>query len=139
MILDKVRSWWRSLPQKTRVKLIASVLLVFAGTEVFVLAPYIIDIALMIDVGGLVLVLAALRSSVSVSMMDLRSLMTVITKPFFAVLRACEMVEEFGSVLLAPRWFRHYFLFDRIVTRGAAGLLMVVCGLVLTKTLIAIL
>jgi len=119
------------------VKVIASVLLVFAGTEVFVLAPYIFDIALMIDVGGLVFVLAAMRASVSVSIMQLRELSTVITKPLLAVLRAGEMVADFGSAL-SPRWYHHYFVVDRIVTRCSAALLIVVVGLVLTKALIAI-
>jgi hypothetical protein len=136
MILDKVSSWWRSLPQKTRVQVIASLLLVFAGTEIIVLAPYIFDIALMLDVGGLVFVLAALRSSVSGSMMQLRALMTALTKPVFVISRAGDMVSDFGSTFF-PRWYRHYFLVDGIATRCGAALFIAVVGLRLTKALIS--
>jgi hypothetical protein len=134
MIFDKLRMWWRSLPQKTRVQLIASVLLVFAGTEVFVLAPYIFDIALMIDVGGLVVVIAAFRSSVSVSMMQLRALLWAATKPIFAAFRICEAVSDFGSNI-APSWYRRYFIIDRIATRFGAALVLLVVGAVVVKTL----
>lgn len=132
MILDRISSLRRGLPQKTRVQLIASVLLVFAGTEVLVLAPYIFDIAVMIDVGGLVVVVAALRSSVSVSIMQLRAFGAVITKSLLSVLRAGELVADFGSTF-SPSWYRHYFLVDRIATRGGAALFIVSVGLVLTR------
>jgi len=136
MIFKMISSWWRGLPQKTRVRLIASVLLIFAGTELFVLAPAIFDIALMIDVGGLVFVLAALRSSVSVSMLQLRMAMTVVTKPLFAITRSVERVNDFGSVLSA-KWHRRYFSVTRMGTRFfSAALLVVFVGLALTKALV---
>lgn len=137
MIFDKLCIWWRSLPQKKRVQLIASVLLVFAGTEVFVLAPYILDIAVMIDVGGLVVVIAAFRSSVSVSMMQLRALLSAVFKPILVVFRFGETISDFGSHI-APNWYRRYYLVDRIVTRSSAALLVLVVGVVLAKTLAGI-
>ena len=124
------------LPQKTRVQLIAAVLLVFTGTEIFVLAPYVFDIALMIDVGGMVIVVAALRSSVSVSMMQLRALVTAVVRPLLAVLKVGEMVGDYGSAL-SPGWYRTCFFVDRITTRCSAAFLVVSIGLVLTKALIA--
>jgi hypothetical protein len=134
-VIDRIRTLWRGLPQKTRVQLIASVLLVFTGTEVLVLAPYIFDIAVMIDLGGLVVVVTALRSSVSVSIMQLRALATVIMKPLRAVLRAGESVAVFGSAF-SPSWYRGYFLFDRIATRCGAALVFGSVGLVLTRAAI---
>ncbi len=134
-MFDRISAWWRRLPQKTRVHLIASALLVFAGTEIFVLAPYLFDIALIIDVGGLTLVLAALRSSMSASMMQLRALVTAIMKSFGAVMRAGERITDFGSAFF-PRWYRHYFLLDRIATRCSAAFLIIGIGLGLTKALI---
>ncbi len=124
------------MPQKTRVQLIAAVLLVFTGTEIFVLAPYVFDIALMIDVGGMVVVVAALRSSVRVSMMQLRALATVIVRPLLAVWKAGERVGDFDGAL-SPGWYRTYFFVDRIATRCSAALIVVSIGLVLTKALIA--
>lgn len=132
MMLDRIPTLWRGLPQKTRVQLIASVLLVFAGTEVLVLAPYIFDIAVMIDIGGLVVVVAALRSSVSVSILQLRAFGTVITKLLGSVLRAGQLVGDFGATF-SPRWYRGYFLVDRISTRCGAALVFGSVGLVLTR------
>jgi len=133
-----VSSWWRRLPQKTRVWLIASVLLVFAGTEVLVLAPYILDIAIMIDVGGLVLVLAALRSSVSDTMMQLRAGLRVVATPFIVVQRAGEIVADFG-LALSERWYFRNLIMDQIATRCCQAVLIAVVSVLPAKVLLTIL
>lgn len=134
MILKKLSTWWRSYPQKKRVKIIASVLLIFAGSEAIILAPVLFDIALMIDIGGMAFVLTAIRSSVSVSMMQARSFAMTLVKPIMMVFRAGEIIEnwDFG---LSPK---HYWLMNRIVTRSAAASLIIGIGLLVTKTLIRI-
>lgn len=126
------------MPQKTRVKLIVMVLLLCAGTEVFVLAPYILDIAVMIDVGGLIFVLAAVQASVSLTAMQLRDSMAMIAKPLFAVTRRIEKVVDFGMDL-PPNWYQRWLLVGRIAAscRNAA-LLIVFVGFIAAKALIAI-
>lgn len=123
------------MPQKTRVQLIAAALLVLAGTEAFVLAPYILDIALLIDVGGLVVIVAALRSSISVSLMQLRAFAATFAKTLFSIYRTGKLMRDFGSEFL-PRWYPHYFLVDRICTRASVALLALSIGLQLTKALV---
>jgi hypothetical protein len=59
MTLGKLRAWWRGLPTKTRVKWIAGALLVLAGAEVVVMAPFIFELAVLIDAVGVMFVLAA--------------------------------------------------------------------------------
>ena len=126
------------MPQKTRVKLIVTALLLLAGTEVFVLAPYIFDLAVMIDVGGLVFVLAAVQASLSVSAMQLREFMTVITKPLFAASTIVEKVVDFGTEL-PPKWFHRWLSAGLVTARYCSAALMIVfAGLALAKTLIAI-
>ena len=90
----------------TRFTGVVSALLILAGTEIFVLAPYIIDIAVMIDVGGLVFVTAAIRASVSLTGMQLRELATTFARPFLAVSRTVERAVDFGFELSASAVFR---------------------------------
>ena len=126
------------MPQKTRVKLIVTVLLLLAGTEMFVLAPYIFDLALMIDVGGLVFVLAAVRASVSVSAIQLRELVAMLTKPLFTASTMVEKVVDLGSEL-PPRWCHHGLSAGLVSARYCSAALMIVfVGLALTKALFAI-
>jgi hypothetical protein len=124
MILRQLSHWWQRLPQKTRVHLIATVLLVFAGTEVLVLAPAILDIAAMIDVFGMAMIVAAIRSSVSVSIAQLRDLIAGLTRPLFAGFRAADRAADFGLVVL-PRWHRQYLLVDTVGTQAAATMIAV--------------
>jgi hypothetical protein len=113
------------------------VLLLLAGTEVFVLAPYIFDIAVMIDVGGLVFVLAAVQASVSASAMQLRGVLTVITKPLFAASTLVEKIVDFGSGL-PPKWCQRGLSGGLATARYcSAGLMIVYLGLVVTKAFIA--
>jgi hypothetical protein len=137
MIFNHLRIWWRSLSQKTRVQIIASVLLVFAGTEVFVLAPYIFDIAVLIDVGGLVVVIAAFRSSVTVSMMQVHALLSVALKPIVAVSKIGEVLSDFGSNI-SPNWYRRYFFVDRVATRSSAAFLMLAVGVAVARLVVGI-
>ena len=138
MIVDKVSSWWRSVPQKTRVKLIVMMLLLFAGTEMIVLAPYILDIAVMIDVGGLIFVLAAIRASVSLSAMQLRESMAMMAKPLFAVSRTVEKVVDFG-LDLPPKWYHRWLLVGRIAARCRnTALPIIFIGFIDMKALVAI-
>jgi hypothetical protein len=131
-MLDQINSWWRGLPQKTRVKLMASVLLVFAGTEVLVLAPYIFDIALMIDVCGFVVVAAALRASVSVSMMQVRDLVMTVSRPLFLISRAADALADFGFTRF-PKWYQHCFLVERFANRCSASVLLLFVALMVIK------
>ena len=136
MVLEGIRTWWRRLPQKKRVQIIASLLLIFAGTETLFLAPYIFDIALMIDVGGLVVVFSMLRSSLVDSLFQIRVLISVIAKPLLTVMKAIEVVTDFGFVF-SPRWYHKYFLLERAVTRLSAAVLVASVGLAPTGVFIA--
>lgn len=44
--------WWRRLPRKTRIRLIAGVLLALLGTEAILLAPWAFEMAFLIDLFG---------------------------------------------------------------------------------------
>jgi hypothetical protein len=136
-MLDKISSRWHSLPRKTRVKLIAAVLLVFAGTEVLTLAPYIFDIALMIDVCGFVFVIAACRASVSVSMMELRELVITTARPLFWISEVGDKIAEFGFTRF-PKWYRHCFLLHRFANRCSAAFLVLLVALLVMKVAISI-
>lgn len=125
------------MPRKNRVQIIASVLLVFAGTEVFVLAPYLFEIAVLIDIGGLVVVMAALRSSVSVSMMQVHALLSVILKPIVVVSRIGEEVADFGNNI-SPNWYRRYFFVDRITTRSSAAVFALAVGVAVARFVVGI-
>jgi hypothetical protein len=59
MIFGKLRAWWRGLPTKTRVKWISGTLVVLAGAEVAVMAPFIFELAVLVDAVGVMFVLAA--------------------------------------------------------------------------------
>ena len=136
MVLERIRSGWRRLPQKKRVQIIASILLIFAGTETLFLAPYIFDLALMIDVGGLVVVFSMLRSSLVDSLFQIRAFISVITKPLLMVMKAVGVVPDRGPGL-SPRWYHKYFLLERAVTRFSAALIVAFVGLALTGAIIA--
>jgi len=90
----------------------------------------------MIDVGGLVFVLAALRSSGSGWITQFRAVTTVLSKPVFMISRAGDMISDFGSVLF-PRWYRHYFVVERIASRCGVALFIAVIGMALTKAFIS--
>ena len=120
------RAWWRKLPQKTRVHLIASVLLVFAGTEIFILAPYFYEIAVMIDVFGSAFVLAAAAASVRMTLLRIRELFwLVVVRPVSWVLRlgeaACDAGINLPTIWLA-RLFRADALLARVILAGFATL-----------------
>jgi hypothetical protein len=136
MVLERIRTGWRRLPQKKRVQIIASVLLIFAGTETLFLAPYVFDLALMIDVGGLVVVFSMLQSSLVDSLLQIRVFIFAITRPLLTVMKAIEVVTDFGFVF-SPRWYHKYFLMERVVTRFSAALLVASVGLALTGVFIA--
>lgn len=137
VIFKKLSGWWRRYPQKKRVKIIAAVLIIFAGSEAIILAPIMFDIALMIDIGGMAFVFAAIRSSVRVSMMQLRSLARSILKPIRVIFRVGETMADWGSNLY-PRWWKPYGIMNEIMTKSAAAILIVGIGLLLTKTFIKI-
>lgn len=137
MIRKKLSTWWRSYPQKKRVKIIASVLLIFAGSEALILAPVIFDIALMIDIGGLAFVLTVLRASVSASMIQIRSIAAGFLKPVMLVIKVGEIMSDWGSDF-PLKWHRQYFLIDRLTIRFAAAFLVVGVSLFATRALIAI-
>jgi len=52
MKLSNPIQWWHRLPQTTRIRLIAGVLLVLFFTEAFVFAPWAFDVATLIDLLG---------------------------------------------------------------------------------------
>ena len=138
MLIDKLNSWWRRLPQKTRVQLIATVLLVLAGTEVLVLAPYVVDIAVMIDVGGLALVLAALRSSLGVSLVQLHTVLSVVLRPWYLLQRVGESAAGCG-LELSEQWYYRFPKLDLIARRCYEAVLVFALGVELTRALIVFL
>ena len=64
MHIPNLLTWWRRLPRKTRVRLIACVFLELAGTEVVFVAPHILELAAMIDVLGFTFVPGAMLTSI---------------------------------------------------------------------------
>jgi hypothetical protein len=136
MVLRKLSEWWHRLPQKTRVNLIATLLLVFAGTEVLVLAPAILDIAAMIDVFGMAMIVAAIRSSISVSLSQIRDGFATFAKPLIAAFRAADRTADFGLALF-PRWPRQYLVIDALGTTAAAMLLAVFTAVMAASTAVA--
>jgi len=64
MQIPNLLNWWRSLPTKTRVRLIACVFLALAGTEVLFIAPHILELAAMIDALGFAFVAGAIATSI---------------------------------------------------------------------------
>lgn len=94
------RTWWRKLPRNARIQLIASVLLVFAGTEILILAPLYFEIAVMIDAFGSVFVLAALGASIRLSLLRLRELLWWgVVRPARSALHAAIAFSDFGMKL----------------------------------------
>jgi hypothetical protein len=134
MILQRLNRWWHRLPQKTRIQLIASVLLVFAGTEVLVLAPYVLDIAAMIDVFGLAMIAAAIKSSFSVSLLQLRELAHTTARPLVAASRVADALADSGMLLLS-RWDRHYLVIDRLGTKTAGAFLVLFTVAAVARTM----
>ena len=55
--------WWRSLPQKKRVRILVGICLALAGIEFWFLAPHIIEMSILVDSLGWAFVLAAVRIS----------------------------------------------------------------------------
>ena len=90
----------------------------------------------MIDAFGLVFILIALRSSLSVTAMRLRDLFFAATRPFVIVCSAAATDADWGTNLPA-RWHRSYFVFDRFATRGSAILLVLCFALFLARKVMA--
>jgi hypothetical protein len=66
MRLPNPISWWHGLPRKMRVRIIAFAFLALAGTELLFLAPFIIEMAAMIDLMGLVFIGGAILTSLEI-------------------------------------------------------------------------
>ena len=126
-----LRSWWSRVPQKTRVRLIASVLLVFAGSEVLVLAPFVVDLALTIDLFGMAMIVALIRSSLSVSVVQLVDAFSAVLRPLAATFRALDAVADFGVIILS-RWERQYLVVDAVSTRIGVSFVVLSVGVGLT-------
>ncbi|HEY8995010.1 MAG TPA: hypothetical protein VIM71_10135 [Lacunisphaera sp.] len=133
MKLNNLKSWWRSLPPKTRVKWIASMLLLFTGTEILVLAPAIIELAVLIDAFGLLFVVTAVRASLAASLMHLWTCRRMALQPFQTVFRAADVVADFGHKL-PDAWLAGYVAFDVQAARmvRSAGLAVLCFALVRT-------
>src|SRR5687768_550920 len=111
------RAWWRKLPKKTRVQVIASVLLVFAGTEILVLAPYVFEIAAMIDLFGLAFVFAAVSSSIRLCLDRIKWLfIQFLIRPATAVFRVIVAISDCGSKV-PNDWLLWFLRADSFVGR----------------------
>lgn len=123
-----IKSWWSKVPQKRRVQVIAFVLLMFAGSEVLVLAPFMLDLAVTIDLFGMAMVIVLLRSALSASAVE--GLWAVL-KPVAAAIDAIDRSADFGVAILS-RWEREYLVVDVVCTRVCMAFLALSLGLALT-------
>ncbi len=131
-----LHSWWRGLPTETRVKWIASILLVFAGTEALVLAPFIFDLAALIDAFGILFVLAAGRASVGQSLIGLALQLRRVLGFVRALFCRIDAVADFGANLPVT-WHRRCLAVDAFAARVLIGCCVLGSGAVLLWTLAA--
>src|SRR5579883_2238484 len=77
MLIPNPFKWWRRLPQRTRVRIIAAIILIVVGAEAIVLAPGIVEIAILVDSMGVVFVVLAFLAYAKVSILYLRHTLTI--------------------------------------------------------------
>lgn len=116
MKLPNLKTWWRGLPQNKRVKLIAAVLLLFAGTEVLVMAPFVLDLALLIDTVGVLFVLATAWASFAASMAQIGTRARSMARPALGFFRALHTATGLATET-PPFWLPRYWTFDAAATR----------------------
>lgn len=116
---SRLRTWWTRLPRKTRIQLIASVLMLFTGTEIFVLAPYVFEIAVMIDVFGAVLIYSALATYFQVWRGRFEWFFCVsIVRPLSSLQRQIALLDVAIS-RVPDGWFIRYFAVEAFIARSA--------------------
>jgi len=76
--LPRPLQWWRRLPQKTRIRLIAGIFLILAGTEAVVLAPQIFEMAFLIDALGFTFVAGAALLSLQIYLAQIRQILSAV-------------------------------------------------------------
>ncbi len=96
-------------------------MLIFAGTEVLVLAPFIFDVAALVDTFGLLFVLAAGGASVRQSLGRLWWPVREGAKGILVAFRGVDAIADFGSKLSA-KWQQQYLVVDVFAARMVLGL-----------------
>ena len=78
-------SWWRQLPQKTRVRIIVGICLALAGIEFWFIAPHIIEMSILVDTLGWAFAFAAVRTSFVLWAMQVRDAWASMFRILFAL------------------------------------------------------
>jgi hypothetical protein len=121
--IPNLLQWWRDLPQKTRIRLIACIFLVLAGPEVVILAAPILEVAAMVDLLGLAFFATAILASVQVWYLQLRGMGNLLRDWLKAGGGGlCSAVKEAKRRLKGPFLFYSIFL-ERYLRRA-----QFVCG-----------
>ena len=104
---QRLKSWWRELPSQKRIRWIATIMLLLAGAEVLVVAPAILELAVLIDAFGVLFVVAAARTYLGTTLLHLWRYAQPIFTPFPVVFRTAEAVVDFGAKL-PTSWYERY-------------------------------
>ncbi len=130
MLIPNPFKWWRRLPQRTRVRIIAAIILIVVGAEAIVLAPGIVEIAILVDSMGVVFVVLAFLAYAKVSILYLRHTLTIDLPN--AVRRSLGVMPSVISDL-SDRLFRFSFYslvaWRKIHRASLSGLAFVLCFL----------
>jgi hypothetical protein len=78
-------TWWKSLPQNTRVRILVGICLSLAGIEFWFIAPHVIEMSLLVDTLGWTFALAAMRTSFVLWALQIRDAWLSVYGTFSAV------------------------------------------------------